>query len=360
MARRWLRRPAILAIVILLAIGVALGSARSAGAQGILLSPASPWTVEPLPSLPWLPLNPGPRPFPPDPLPATPPFLPPAGPEASAWWPVTSERPALADLPHAISALQQALDSLAEWVKVTQQAAAGALARMIRESPGNLPPGGVPPDLIGQVSLLPRELASVLDALLAKLLAPAPPGGVEARHQEYTASSPALAHEAAGIVATDEIVTDGAVQQAAATRAVSVAAAAAAGDSLLPATVSSAHETGAALLRGAHSLPSSRAGIELLVAGVGAGMQQQADLSAAVADRLTVLAQQTVAVSQQIGALAATAGALAVREAERDRQALDARLGLADALGAGGQMFQQVLAATGEPSADEIRLDPLY
>ena len=356
MARWWLRRPAIL---IILAIGVALGSVRSAGAHGILPT-ASPWTVEPLPSLPWLPLNPGPRLLSPDPLPATPPFLPPTGPAASAWWPVTSERPVLADLPHVISTLQQALDSLAEWVKVIQQAAAGALARMIWESPGSLPPGVAPPDLIGQISMLPRELAGALDALMAKLRAPASPGGVEARHQEYTAGSPALAHEAAGIVATDEIVTDGAVQQAAATRAVSVAAAAAAGDPLLPATVSSARETGAALLRSAHNLPSSRAGIELLVAGMGAGMQQQADLSAAVADRLTMLAQQTVAVSQQIGALAATAGALTVRDAERDRQALDARLGLADALGAGGQMFQQVLAATGEPSTDEIRLDPLY
>lgn len=357
MARWWLRRPAIL---IILAVGVALGSVRSAGAQDILPSAASPWTAELLPSLPWLPVNPGPGPLPPDSQPATLPYLPPAGPAASAWWPVTSERPAFGDLPHVISALQQALDSLTEWVKVIQQAAAGALARMIWESPGSLPPGVAPPDLAAQVTMLPRELASALDALLAKLRAPASPSSVEARHQEYTASSPALAHEAAGIAATDEIVTDGAVQQAAATRAVSAAAAAAAEDSLLPASVSSAHETGSALLRGAHNLPSSRAGIELLVAGMGAGMQQQADLSAAVADRLTVLAQQTVAVSQQIGALAATAGALTVRDAERDRQALDAQLGLADALGAGGQMFQQVLAATGEPSTDEIRLDPLY
>jgi hypothetical protein len=338
MARWWRQKPGVSTpgarrsgVLLALAIAVTLGNARATGAQGLFSPPASPGTVESLPS-----------------------------PAASPWGPAASEPPIPGNLPDVISTLQQALDRVAEWVKAIQQAAASALARMIWESPGNLPPGVDPPDMIGRVDVLPQDLRSALDVLLSKLRARAAPGGVEARHQEYVAGSPALAHEAADIVATDEIVTGAAVQQAAATRAVSLAAAAAAGDSELPATVSSAHETGAALARGARSLPSSRAGIELLVAGVGAGMQQQADLSAAVADRLTVLAQQTAEVSQQIGALAATAGALTAREAERDRQALDARLGLADALSMGGRMFQQTLVAAGEPSADEIRLDPLY
>lgn len=337
MAREWramlgVKSPGLtrLGILLFLAISVALGSARAAGAQDTLPSP-SLWMIEPLPS--------------------------PAG---SSWGPVAAAPAIPGDLQHVISVLQQALDRLAEWARTLQQAAASALARMIWESPGNLPPGVEPPDLVGQISLLPKDLRDALDALLAKLRAQAPPGGAEARHQEYAASSPALAHEAARIVATDEIVTRAAVQQAVAARAVSFAASAAAGDSQLPATVASAHETGAALVQGARGLPSSRAGIELLVAGVGAGLQQQADLSAAVADRLTVLAQQAAQVSQQIGALAATTGALTARAAERDRQELDARLGLADALSTGGQMFQQVLAAAGEPSTEDIRLDPLY
>jgi hypothetical protein len=317
-------------IRLVLALGVALAIVRAAGAQDIFPG-QSLWMVEPLPAT-----------------------------GSSAWEPVAVAPAVPGDLPQVISTLQQTLDRLAEWATTMQRAVMSALAHMIWESPGNLPPGVEPPDLIGQTSLLPQELRSALDALLAKLRAQAPPGGVEAGHQEYAASSPALAREAAGIEATDEIVTGAAVQQAAATRAAAFAASAAAGDAQLPATVSSAHETGAALVQGARGLPSSRAGIELLVAGVGAGLQQQADLSAAVADRLTVLTQQTAQVSQQIGALAATTGALTAREAERDRQNLDARLGLADALSTGGQMFQQVLAAAGEPSTDVIRLDPLY
>ncbi len=337
MARWWRSKPGVGApgvrrsgVLLVLAMAATLGGVRAAGAQVIFPPLVSPGASERL-SFPALP-----------------------------WSPAASGSSVPGDLPEVISALQQALDGLAEWVRVMQQAAADALARMVWESPGDLPPGAGSPDLIGRVDGLPPDLRSAPDILLSKLRAQATPGGDEARHQAYAASSPALAHEAADIVATDEIVTGAAVQQAAAARAASLAAAAAAGDSQLPAAVSSAHETGATLAQGAHNLPSSRAGIELLVAGVGAGLQQQADLGAAVADRLTVLAQQTAEVSQQIGALAATAGASTAREAERDRRALDAQLGLADALGMGGQMFQQTLVAAGEPSPDEIQLDPLY
>lgn len=312
------------------ALAAAVANGRVVGAQEMFSSPFSP-TVEA------------------HPFPAT-----------SAGWPGDLTPAISQDLPEVIAAIRLMLDRVAEWVLVVQQNAASALARMIRESPGSVPSGAEPPDVIGPIGGLPRELRGALEILLAKLRAQVSSGSVDARHREYAASSPALAYEAANIVATDEIVTGAAVQQAAATRAVSLAASAAAGDARLPTIVSSAHETGAALARGARNLPSSRAGIELLVAGVGADMQQRADLDAAVADRLTVLAQQTAEVSQQIGALAATTGALTAREAERDRQELDARLGLADALDMGARMFQRTLAAAGEPPADEFRLDPLY
>jgi hypothetical protein len=114
------------------------------------------------------------------------------------------------------------------------------------------------------------------------------------------------------------------------------------------------------LVSAAQDLPSSRAGIELLVAGVGAGMRHQANLGAATADRLTVLVQQTAQVSQQVGALAATTSALTLRQAERDRKALNGQLGLADAVSAAAQMLQDVLAGAGDPAVNEPRLDPLY
>jgi hypothetical protein len=64
--------------------------------------------------------------------------------------------------------------------------------------------------------------------------------------------------------------------------------------------------------------------------------------------------------SQQIGALAATTGAMTLRQAERDRTALNGQLGLADAVSTIGQVLQDVLSGAGDSSGNEPRLEPLY
>ena len=103
------------------------------------------------------------------------------------------------------------------------------------------------------------------------------------------------------------------------------------------------------MVQGAPSLPKLRAGIEMLVAGMGAGMEQQADAAASLGDRLTALAQQTAAVNEQVGALGQTAEALTARDAARDRRDLDARLGLMDAVRAGGQRLRRCLRMRTSP-----------
>ncbi len=358
MPRQQLIRPLAL---LMLAIALIGGAGGDAGAQVAAPGAPSAGTFDTLPFLPWPPAPPGPRPFPPAPPPGTPPFLPPLGPADSDWLPAAGDLPpALVDLGRFIAILEEVRDRLTQWAEAARRAAADALARMIWESPGQLPQGMEPPDLVGQITRLPRELRTALETLLAKLRAPAAPGSAEAGHQAYVGRSPALSHEVAGIVATDEIVTGGAVGQAAAARAASLAAAAAARDPRLPASVAAGYQAGDTLLAGAQELPSTRAGVELLVAGMGMGMRQQADLAEAVAGRLTLLAQQTADVSSQIGALAASVGALTAREADRDGRALDAQLGLADAVGAGAEALRQMLAGVGQPSGTEMRLDSLY
>lgn len=332
--------------------------ARSAQAVGSVATGAIGF--EPGSFLPWPPSLPDPRPVWPVP-PGTPPFLPPIGPADTDWWPVPAEPlPILDDLARIVATLEQARDVLARWAGEVQRVASDTLARMIWESPGHLPRGIELPDLAGQITLLPPAWRGAIEAILAKLRAPVQPGSSDARHQTYTERSPALAREAIGIAAVDQVVTTMAVQQEAASRATSLAAAAAARDRRLPAATEAGYQVGETLAAAAERLPSTRAGVELLVAGAGAAMRQQADLGRAVADRLTIVAHQTADVSQQIATLAATTGALAARQAEHDRQALDARLGLADALSAAGGMLQQMLAGLGEPSGDEIRLIPLY
>lgn len=314
-----------------------------------------------LPVLPWPPVV-EPRPWLPAPPPEIPPLVAPMVPLAGDVWTSLSDLVSAAgSLAGMIRALEQAVNALTAWARAFQQSAGDDLTHLIWESRAMLPSGVAPPDLIGQIDLLPSEWRGILQSLLAKFQSPDAAGPLTTSHEAYLETNPPLAHEASGIVATDEIIAGGATQQEASMRTTSLAAATAAGDTVVPEMVETAQSTGQSLVAGAENIPSTRVGVELLVAGMGAGMQQQADLSGAIADRLSALMQQTAQVSQQIGAFAATAGALAARDAERDRRSLDAALSLADALNSSGQMLEQMLADAADDSAGSgIRIDPLY
>jgi hypothetical protein len=179
------------------------------------------------------------------------------------------------------------------------------------------------------------------------------------QHETDIVESPVLSHEAATIEAADQQVASGALQQEVAVAATAAVAEAAGRDTTLGAAAAAAQATGDELAGDAQNLPSSRAGIELLVAGMGAGLRQQADLTAALAARLNGVIQQAAQLSEQIGTLATTLGVFTARDVERDRRALDAQLGVADAADGSGALLQQLLSDAGDP-AGEIRLDPLY
>jgi hypothetical protein len=154
-------------------------------------------------------------------------------------------------------------------------------------------------------------------------------------------------------------VTSGALQQEVAVAATAAVANAAAQDAALPAAAAAARAAGDELAGAAQNLPSSRAGIELLVAGIGAGLRQQADLTAALAARVNGVIQQSAQLSGQLGTLGATLTMFTARDIERERRALDAQLGVSDAADEGASLLQQLLSGAADP-ADEIRLDPLY
>lgn len=266
----------------------------------------------------------------------------------------------LGDLGQFIRSLEGLIAQVTEWVQMFRQTATDLLGRMIWESPGLLPDEVDLTELAKQIQGLPAEIRGALDAIINKLRIPPVPGSTAARHHAYIESNPALIHEATGIVETDELVAVGTVRQATAARATAEGAAAVSQD-LRPAAASAdAWETSGSLTSAGQNLPSSRAGIELLIAGMGAGLRQQADLGAAAADRLTVLVHQIAQVSQQVEALGATVGAWTLRQAERDRRALDGQLGLADTAAGFAESLRDVLAGAGDPPGDEPRLQPLY
>jgi hypothetical protein len=280
---------------------------------------------------------------------------------APTWWSDDgSFSSAIGDLQHFVGLLQQSLERLMQWVHLFQQSASDALTRMVREFPGQLPREADLTGFIAQINALPAALRGALEAIRAKLQAPADPGSVDERHHAYIESNPAMVHEAIGITETDEVVAGGTVQQAAASQATALGAAAVSRDLRPEVVTAEAQETSDALTSAAHDLPSSRAGIELLVAAMGANLRQQAGLGAATADRLTVLVQQTAQMSQQVGGLAATTGALTLRQTERDEKALTGQLGLADAVSTIAQVLQEIMTGAGDPAVDEPRLDPLY
>lgn len=287
------------------------------------------------------------------------PFLSPTSGDLSSW-PPQSGASSFGDLASIVSSLQQTLDSIARWARVFQRASTDILTRLIWESPGLLPQGADLPDFVAQIELLPGALRSGLETVRAKLMSQMLPGSMEALHEQQIGGNPTIANEATGIAEVDEIVAGADVQQTAASQATALAAAALSEDRGPSTALEQADDIANTLITNAGNLPSSRAGIELLNVGVGLGLHQQAEIGAATADRLTVLVQQTAQVSQQISALAATTGALTLRQAERDRQALNARVGFADAISAIEHVLQDSLNSVGEPAPNDIRLDPLY
>lgn len=286
---------------------------------------------------------------------------PPAWAAPAAGWPDDGSLPfQFGELRQFIDSLRALIAQVTEWVQLFRRNATDILGRMIWESPGQVPDEVDLTGLAKQIESLPAALRGLLDVVLNKLRTLPAPGSTGARHHAYLESSPALIHEATGIAETDELVAVGTVRQAAASQATATGAVAVSQD-LRPAAASAdAWETSDALTSAGQNLPSSRAGIELLIAGVGAGLRQQADLGAAAADRLTVLVHQIAQVSQQVEALGATMGAWTLRQGERDRQALDGQLGLADAAATIAGTLQDVLSGAGEPPSDEPKLQPLY
>jgi len=295
--------------------------------------------------LPWPPPVPGPGPL------ATPPFVPSADP--------IDPGVLAATLQQVLTAVQSRMDGLWQWLELLRQTAAAALGRIVLPLPIELPGAAGPADVATRIAGLPDGWRAVIAAALSKLQAPDPADGTAIRHEADIAGSTELSHEAGAIASADQQVIAGAAQQEVAIAATAALAGAAVEDAALPAAATAAQATADQLVAGAQNLPSSRAGIELLVAGTGAGLRNQAALTVALAGRVTGLMQQTAQLSGQVGALASTIGFLAERDLERDRNALDARLGVADTVRGGTALLKQLLDGAGEP-ADEIVLDPLY
>jgi len=264
-----------------------------------------------------------------------------------------------ATLAEVLAAVQTGMDELRRWLDSLRQAAAAALAKIVLPLPVELPAGSTAPDVVAQIAGLPEEWRAIIGDALAKLRAPVPADRTATRHGADITGSPELSHEAGSIAAADQQVVSNALQQEVAIATTATIAKAATDDATLPGAAAAVGTTADQMMAGAQNLPSSRAGIQFLVAGTGAGLRGQMLLMVALASRISGLMAQTAQLSNQVGALASTLGLATERDLQRDRNALDARLGVADAVRDTSTVVQRLFESAGEP-ADEIRLAPLY
>jgi hypothetical protein len=294
-------------------------------------------------------------PWPPQ-VPSTAPAgIPPLAPSADSF----DSQALVTTLEEVLAAVQTEMDKLWRWLDALRQAAAAAQAQIVLPLPVEVPAGSAAVDVVAQIAALPEQWRAIIADALAKLRAPARTDGTAMRHEADIAGSPEFAHEAGSITSADQHVVSNVMQQEVAIAATATIAKAAAEDAALPGAAAAAGTTADQMIAGAQNLPSSRAGIELLVAGTGAGLRSQALLTVALASRMSGLMQQAAQLSSQMGALASTLGIATERDLQRDRNALDAKLGLADAVRDTGTLLQRLFEGAGEP-ADEIRLAPLY
>lgn len=263
-------------------------------------------------------------------------------------------------LSEMLAAVQLAMDQIREWLERLRETAAGAAMHIVVPLPTEVPAGSGPMDAVAALAGLPAQWLALIAEVRAKLRLPDNSDATAAQHKTAIAGSPELSHEAATIAAADQQVASGAVQQELAVSVTAAVADAAAHDTALGETAAAARAAGDQLTGAAQNMPSSRAGIELLVAGMGTALREQADLTTALAARIGAVVQQAAQLSSQIGALATTLSMFTARDVERDRRVLDARLGAADAADRGGDLLQQLLSGAGASAGDEIRLDPLY
>lgn len=172
-----------------------------------------------------------------------------------------------------------------------------------------------------QLTRLPGRFQGTLRTLLTKLQSlPAPqPGSPGWTYRQYAEQNPALRAKARQIAITEVM--------AAATTTETRAMAAMSGDiarelladTTLPVATLDAVAAAQALAHAASNIPSTRSGIQMLIAAMAAQMQQQAIYTQSLANRLQGLNQQEALSARELHALSWALNHQLIRE-EKDRE----------------------------------------
>jgi hypothetical protein len=172
-----------------------------------------------------------------------------------------------------------------------------------------------------QLARLPVRFQGTLQALLAKLQSlPAPqPGSPGWTYRRYAEQNPALVAKARQMAITEVMAAATTTETRAMAEMSGEVARELVADPTLPAAALDAAAAAQALAEAARTIPSTRAGVQMLIAAMAAQMQQHASYTQGLANRLQGLSQQEALSARGLHALSWAANHQLIRE-EKDRE----------------------------------------
>lgn len=172
-----------------------------------------------------------------------------------------------------------------------------------------------------QITRLPVRFQGTLQALLHKLqnLPDPVPGSPGWTYRQYAQQNPALQAKARQIAMTEVMAAAMTTETQAAAEISGDIAREVVTDATLPAATLEAVLAARALADAAQTIPSTRGGVQMLIAAMAAQMQQEATYTQGLADRLQGLNQQQALTARELHALSWALNHQLIRE-EKDRE----------------------------------------
>lgn len=235
--------------------------------------------------------------------------------------PVTAQAGELTRLLEWLRRLQGFLDELERWRMLIVEQIDAWQATVLEPLAPLYQIGDLAEAIRQQLARLPLRFQGTLRALLSKLQAlPAPaPGSPGWIYRRYAEQNPAIREKARQLVASEVMAAATTTETRAMAEMSGDLARELVTDTTLPLAALDAVAAAQALANAATNIPSTRAGIQMLIAAMAAQMQQHAAYTQGLANRLQGLSQQEALSARELHALSWALNHQIIR-AEKDRE----------------------------------------
>jgi len=235
--------------------------------------------------------------------------------------PTTAQAGGLTQLLEWLRRIQAFLDEVERWRLLLVEQIDAWQAQMLEPLVPLYQIGDMAEAIRQQLARLPLRFQGTLQALLRKLhTLPAPqPGSPGWIYRRYAEQNPAIREKARQMVASEVMAAATTTETRAMAEMSGDLARELVTDTTLPAAALDAVAAAQALANAAPNIPSTRAGIQMLIAAMAAQMQQHAAYTQGLANRLQGLSQQEALEAREMHALSWALNHQIIR-AEKDRE----------------------------------------